>query len=429
MSTDTFAGLEARLRSDLPRLADTLATDDVGAGPTDADVVRSLEPSSSGGRRRRWLVPTIAVAAVVLVLVGIVLVMRSSDDRDARPVDVGPAPVESGWAPMATSPLSPREAAVSVWTGTEVIVWGGRLGNTALLDGAAYDPATDTWRTIASNSWGHPGAHAVWTGTEMVVLAKNGGAAYDPVTDTWRDLPLLRGGGGSFLAPAWTGDALLGIGVDVAANDTSVSLAASTLSGDGSTWEDGGKIAISDNVFDTSADYQVAWSGSEAVVWDGHMRGWVYDPTARTWRSLPCDGCTPHAEPDRTIPVAVDQALYLVSSSHLGPESYLSLAVPTTDPLAGELWVGRGTGVTGRLDPGSQAVPAGGDRAMVLSTAMAPTSVDLSTGEWVDTDPDQRVLGGAYQSAVWTGEELVVWGGADGSGQVTANGWRWHPGG
>jgi hypothetical protein len=66
---------------------------------------------------------------------------------------------------------------------------------------------------------------------------------------------------------------------------------------------------------------------------------------------------------------------------------------------------------------------------MVLSTAMAPTLLDLSTGAWIDTDPDQRVLGGAHQSIVWTGDQLVVWGGADGAGEARASGWRWHPGG
>ncbi len=32
------------------------------------------------------------------------------------------------------------------WTGTEMIVWGGGDANTDLADGAAYDPATNSWR-------------------------------------------------------------------------------------------------------------------------------------------------------------------------------------------------------------------------------------------------------------------------------------------
>ena len=182
---------------------------------------------------------------------------------------------------------------MSVWTGTEVIIWGGRIGNMALLDGAAYNPVTDTWRTITPNSWGHPGAHAAWTGTEMVVLAKNGGAAYDPATDSWHDLPVLQHGNGSFLAPVWTGNQLIGIGVDIAADDSSVSLTASTLADDGSAWHTGASVPVSDNVFDLP-DYSVVWTGTEAVVWNGVRQGWAYDPSSDSWRTLPeLGGTTP----------------------------------------------------------------------------------------------------------------------------------------
>ena len=176
MTTDTtFTDLEDRLRAELPRLADVL----VAADLIDGDEVTL--PVHRSPRSRRWLVPVAAVAAVVLLLVGVAVALRpGTDHRDQGHVEVGPNPVEGSWAPMATSPLSPREAAVSVWTGTEVIVWGGRVGNMALLDGAAYNPTMDTWRTIQPNSWGHPGAHAVWAGDRMVVLAKNGGAVLRP---------------------------------------------------------------------------------------------------------------------------------------------------------------------------------------------------------------------------------------------------------
>jgi hypothetical protein len=428
MSTDTFSDLETRLRSDLPRLADAL----VGSAgePTAAhDDVLRLEPHDDGGHggRRRALVSVLA-AAVVLVLLGVALAIRASGDHDAKPVDVGPAPVEAGWAPMATSPLSPREAAVSVWTGTEVIVWGGRVGDMALLDGAAYDPATDTWRMITPNTWGHPGAHAVWTGTEMVVLAKNGGAAYDPATDSWRDLPTLDDGKGSgLLPPVWTGHELLSAAIGTGPNQA-ITLSAWAIARPGGPWLLGGELNATTGVTSTS-DFQTVWTGTELVVWDGGSRGWAYDPATYHWRSLPCAGCLPHSEPDRSIVVTDGGSIFLVSSSHLGTESFLGLSVPRTDPSA-DSWLGRGDLLEGgRLADGSQVVAAGDGRAVVLSTAMAPTAVDLSTGAWTDTDPGQEVLGGANQSAVWTGDQLVVWGGADGAGQVTASGWRWQPGG
>jgi hypothetical protein len=63
-----------------------------------------------------------------------------------------------------------------VWTGTEMIVWGGitfdgGLNGDALGDGARYDPSTDTWRTMSTI--GSPTARfragAVWTGIELLI--------------------------------------------------------------------------------------------------------------------------------------------------------------------------------------------------------------------------------------------------------------------
>ncbi|GAC1356357.1 MAG: hypothetical protein NVSMB47_09800 [Polyangiales bacterium] len=58
-----------------------------------------------------------------------------------------------------------------------MIVWGGGASG----DGARYDPIRDTWQAVSPK--GAPtvrGGHsAVWTGTEMIVY---GGVTGDPVT-------------------------------------------------------------------------------------------------------------------------------------------------------------------------------------------------------------------------------------------------------
>ena len=111
-------------------------------------------------------------------------------------------PSERAWRPLPPAPIGPR-APLSVWTGEELIVWGTavRRGDTP-RDGAAYRPATDTWRRIADAPIDVSDAVAVWTGREMIVFgaalspANNApgtptaiGAAYDPATDTWRSIP------------------------------------------------------------------------------------------------------------------------------------------------------------------------------------------------------------------------------------------------
>ena len=77
---------------------------------------------------------------------------------------------ENSWMATAAPPEA-RDSHTAVWTGSEMIIWGGEANNSLLNTGGRYDPATDTW--TFTNSSGAPTARtdhtAVWTGTEMVV--------------------------------------------------------------------------------------------------------------------------------------------------------------------------------------------------------------------------------------------------------------------
>ena len=58
-----------------------------------------------------------------------------------------------------------------MWTGSEMIVWGGRMVSAYLNTGGRYNPSTDSWTaTTTTNApaarYGHT---AVWTGSEMIV--------------------------------------------------------------------------------------------------------------------------------------------------------------------------------------------------------------------------------------------------------------------
>lgn len=48
--------------------------------------------------------------------------------------------------PVLDAPIPVRWNPSAVWTGEEVIVWGGE----GRVDGAAYDPVTNSWRRIAN---------------------------------------------------------------------------------------------------------------------------------------------------------------------------------------------------------------------------------------------------------------------------------------
>lgn len=98
----------------------------------------------------------------------------------------------TGVVPIDPGPLEGRFGHSVVWTGAEVIVWGGHRGDLAdtFSDGAAFNPDTNEWRMIAEAPLDGMTWHFVaWSGDEMLVVGTSGAAAYDPVDDSWRQLP------------------------------------------------------------------------------------------------------------------------------------------------------------------------------------------------------------------------------------------------
>ena len=106
-------------------------------------------------------------------------------------------PVTDGWTVTSTTNApSAREFLSAVWTGSEMIVWGGNggVGNQYLNSGGRYDPDTDSWTATGTTNvpTGRDYHTAVWTGSEMIVWGggtsgpdTNTGGRYDPGTDSW----------------------------------------------------------------------------------------------------------------------------------------------------------------------------------------------------------------------------------------------------
>src|SRR4029077_5200805 len=85
---------------------------------------------------------------------------------------------------------SARDLHTAVWTGSEMIVWGGTNFSNHLNTGGRYNPGTDSW--TATSTTNAPSARArhtaVWTGSEMIVWGGSGdstGGKYNPITDSW----------------------------------------------------------------------------------------------------------------------------------------------------------------------------------------------------------------------------------------------------
>jgi len=163
-------------------------------------------------------------------------------------------PVSGGWrynpvtgvvsAFRGNNPPSPRASAHAVWTGVEMIVWGGfDAAGSPLNDGARYDPVADSWTPLpptGESLVAGLATSAVWTGTELIVWNGSQTEAdqtindrfreatlhfYDPLQDAWRVStsgwepylagahPLLTAFSASGYLAFWTGDRLFVAGL------------------------------------------------------------------------------------------------------------------------------------------------------------------------------------------------------------------------
>lgn len=96
----------------------------------------------------------------------------------------------------AEAPKAPRWGHQAVWTGTEMIVWGGMDDVGFLSTGGRYNPTEDTWRKISTVN--APSARSsftsIWNGTKMMIFGGGNESylnevyMYDPTADTWEKL-------------------------------------------------------------------------------------------------------------------------------------------------------------------------------------------------------------------------------------------------
>ncbi len=149
------------------------------------------------------------------------LVWGGSDSVSYTSLGNGAAfdPTTNTWRTISNRDApSPREAFAAVWTGSELIVWGGQFVSgigtgvepVLLNDGGIYDPAGDSWRPMSTLDAPAPltFANAVWTGHEMIVWGseRGGGGIFNPSTNTWRSIETANDPGPrSYPAVIWTG--------------------------------------------------------------------------------------------------------------------------------------------------------------------------------------------------------------------------------
>jgi hypothetical protein len=283
------------------------------------------------------------------------------------------------WVPtsLADAPTKRKEA-TAVWTGTEMLVWGGMGSVGALNTGGRFNPQSNTWTPISTLGapTGRYAHSAVWTGTEMIVWGgsaevapvENGGR-YDPKTDTWAPMA-SAGGARRNHTGVWTGSEMWIYG---GMGSTGVLPSAATAGGlrfqpSSNTWSE----LPTPNQPSARAFHLAAMTGSKMLVWGGYdgvnllVSGAVFDGT--TWMATPAGAPTPRR---RASAVSLDSPARIV------------------------IW--------------------GGESSTLLGTG---ASWDPQTWKWsaLPTAPTPRT----DHAAVSTGDRMIVWGGWDGSSYLAS---------
>ncbi len=271
---------------------------------------------------------------------------------------------------------SARSYHSTVWTGSEMIVWGGLIVNGPVYigtagDGGRYNPTADIWSALQSTNaptmrFGHS---AVWTGSEMIIWGGtnsnailNDGGRYNPLTDTWTAIQMTN-------APSirrnhtavWTGSEMIIWGGDNG----------STSLNDGGRYNpttDTWTALQSTNAPATRAGHAAVWTGYEMVVWggknsDGYLNtGGRFNPADNSWTATQSIGAP-------------------------GARSYPSSVWTGIEMIVWGGYDGRALNTGGRYNP--------------------------TTDSWLPTSTIRGLSPRLAQGAVWTGEEMIIWGGSD----------------
>lgn len=149
---------------------------------------------------------------LLVVFLAIATAACSSSPGTGSPTALETTPPSGvGWTRLPDPPLAARTQSTAAWTGTEVIVAGGwefECGPTAdcavpnditFADGAAYDPATETWRPIADAPTPFAGSSGTVVDGNVYILTREcwnmdcdphiGLLRYQPAADVWDAYP------------------------------------------------------------------------------------------------------------------------------------------------------------------------------------------------------------------------------------------------
>ena len=369
----------------------------------------------AGGRRRAWavVVAVVVVVALAAAVAGVFIGRATKSGQEAGP--------GASWQALPVAPIVGRLGPSAVWTGTEMLVWGGyaRSENVGQKsDGATYNPTTRAWRTIAPSPPGvQGGATVVWTGDEMVVWASNspdgpvGTAAYNPEIDNWRRLPAGPLGRREGFSSAWTGKELIVVGGSL--GDTLATPVAAALSPETGSWR---LLPALNRVTGLMPSPGVVWDGHEVFIMGSVCRNpsscsptlLAYDPATDVLRKIDISKA-PIAAPQQLTLIGVSGSDLVFSTEGLANmRIFIVRYDPTTDS-----WSKKGAFAPFPVPVGAYTQTAWlGDRYAAADGSSGLQIYSLDSDTWEAITPGPSPLNSREGSAiVWTGANLIAWSG------------------
>ncbi|PYT06089.1 MAG: hypothetical protein DMF60_10050, partial [Acidobacteria bacterium] len=326
----------------------------------------------------------------------------------------------------ATGAPGQRLGHIAVWTGSEMIVWGGYYHGTYFNDGGRYDPATDTWQATSLTGALSPRRYhvAAWTGVELILwggssstnLFTSDGARYNPMTDSWRPMSDAGAPVGRYSHTGlWTGNEMI-------------------------VWggTDGSKLLNTGSRYDPTSDtwrpmstsgapegrryHTVVWTGGEMIVWGGEGNtqlntGGRYNPYADTWSATSTINAP--APRDSQSAIYTGGEMIIWGGSNAVYPYYMNTGARYSP--AGDFW----SPVSANGAPGPRsdhtAIWTGAEMILWGGSYLSGSlntggRYDTASDSWKPTTTSSAPAGRYFHTAVWTGSEMIVFGVSTGGG-------------
>ena len=337
-------------------------------------------------------------------------------------------PSADTWATTDTANVpSVRDGHTAVWTGTEMIVWGGNNDNFSNT-GARYNPGTDSWTATSTTNaptarFGHT---AVWTGSEMIVWGGfhngvvNTGGRYNPGTDSWIatstiNAPSVRDGH----TAVWSGSEMI-----VWGGYSGIPFSYLNTGGRYDPGTDGWTTTSTTNAPSARAYHTAVWAGNEMIVWGGANgpvdpnAGGTYNPSTDSWTATSITNA-PTGRDGHTAVWTGSEMIVWGGSSQNGVVNTGGRYNPGTDS-----WTATSTTNAPTARGGHTAVWTGSEMIVWAGNGGLNTGARYNPGtdSWTATSTTNAPMGRGAHTAVWTSSEMIVWGGIEGENLLNSGG-------